>query len=110
MAIKDFYESGLTIETRSTAAAYGGNTWSILGTDYKGFVQPLSSNDTFKQGKSGDDITHRFYTYVSTPAEYGYRLTWQGVKYIMTNTVQPSGISSVQHHKEILLRKFTDAS
>jgi len=110
MAISDFYKVGFTIESRTETSTYSGASWSDVGTNYSGYVQPVSSSDTFKQGKSGEDVTHRFYTSVSTPCEYGYRLTWQGKKYIMVGTDQPLGISSQSSHKEILLKVFSDVS
>jgi SPP1 family predicted phage head-tail adaptor len=103
MAVTDFYTDGFTIESRSTAPGYGGNTWATVGS-YSGFMQPLTGNEVFKFGKSAGDVTHRFYTGLSTSVEQGYRITWQGQKYEVIYSDQPTGIAGRSSHKEILCK------
>ncbi len=76
-----------------------------VGT-YRGFIQPLSGYGVYMKGKNGEDSTHRFYTDVGTPCEYGHKLTQDGIDYIMLYVTQPRGISGTGHHKEILCSRF----
>lgn len=87
---------------RGTAAV----TWEPVAGPHKGFIQPLSGGEVFRDGKGGESATHRLYTSVNTPTKYGYRITQNGQEYIMLYAVQPSGISGVVHHKELILGIF----
>lgn len=104
--IYHFYKAGHKIESYASATSYAGGSYTTLGTDYKAFIQPISGSEGFKQGKAGEEVTHRMYCPVSTPAAYGHRVTWNSTTYTMVYTDQPDGISSTEHHKEILLSRF----
>jgi len=95
------------IATRATAATTPGQapTETVIGY-YKGFIQPLSSSDTFKLGKNVEDATHRLYTSMSVNTlQKGDRISQGTQNYIVSDDVtQPTGVSSVNHHREILLR------
>lgn len=69
----------------------------------KGFAQPVSGNEVFQDGKAGERITDRFYTGVSTNAEYGDVITQNGQSYVVVYSIQPAGISGRVHHKEIMM-------
>jgi hypothetical protein len=103
MALTDYY-TNFTLSKR-THSGFSGASWSA-GTTYTGFIQPVSGSDRFKEGKSGEDITHRLYTDIATPVEYGDRVTQNSVTYTAVSTVQPAGVSGVGSHKEILLGLF----
>jgi hypothetical protein len=77
----------------------------FVGT-YRGLIQPLSGSGIYAKGKNGEESTHRFYTDMGTPCEYGYEVTQFGINYIMNFTEQPKGISGTGHHKEILCSRF----
>ena len=100
--LTDYY-TVLTIKEKLDAGRFGV-TEQVVGY-YKGFIQPVSSSETFMQGKSADSTTHRLYTGLSTPVEKDYLIEQGASKYIVTDaTFQPTGISGVNDHKEILLR------
>ena len=90
---------------RRTDSDFSGATYASVGT-YKGFIQPVGGGETFREGKGGEAATHRLYTGLSTPAVYGDRVTYKGQNYKVIYAIQPQGISSVEHHKEILLGLF----
>lgn len=84
---------------------------SFSGVSYEfkevtsGFIQPVSSGETFSQVKAGEKVSHRLYTTLSCGAVYGDRVQWNGVYYVVVSADQPDGISSVGHHKEILIQQ-----
>ena len=92
---------------RATAATTPGQapTETVIGY-FKGFIQPLSSSDTFKLGKNVEDATHRLYTGMAVNMlQKGDRITQNSQNYIVSDDItQPIGVSSVDHHREILLR------
>jgi hypothetical protein len=73
---------------------------------YKGFLQAVSGNEQFEKGKGGENVTHRFYTGLRTPCQYGYLIESGASKFIMLYTLQHNGISGTGHHKEILCGAF----
>ena len=106
MPLAQYYES-VTIEERSEADEFSGVTWSQVGTETIGFIQPVSGNETFRESRSGEDIEARMYCPLDTPGKYGYRVTAEnGTIYKMLYASQPEGISAVNDHKEILLGRF----
>lgn len=80
-------------------------TESDVGT-YRGFLQPVNSSETFEHLKADQEVTHRLYTNVDTPALYGDFVTYGALKYTVIYGFQPDGISSVEHHKEILVGRY----
>ena len=102
--IEDLYHS-LTIEEK-TGGDFDPVSWVAVSGTYTGFIQPIGSSEVFEKGKAGEKATHRLYTAVDTPCEYGYRVTYNSQEYIMIQVIQPSGISGRDHHKEIILGLF----
>jgi hypothetical protein len=108
MAIEDFYTS-LDIDKVTTTGSgdvRSTSTWTAVSGDHIGFIQPVSGSESFRDGRAGEAVTARMYCPVDTPGEYLYRVTQNSVTYSMLYTIQPQGISSVSHHKEILLGDF----
>jgi hypothetical protein len=97
--LTDYY-TPFTIEDRTGAGDFDGISWTSIGV-YFGFIQPVSMNAVFKDGKGGESATHRLYTGMTTPVKYGYKVTQNGQSYI-----QPAGISGVGDHKEIMMGLF----
>ena len=102
--LTDYYTNFL-LEEKSGGGDWTAVAWGTVGT-YKGFIQPVGGSETFRDGKAGEQVTHRLYTGLSTPAEYGQRVTQSGRTYIVLYTDQVNGISAVGHHKEVLLGDF----
>jgi len=107
MALEDYY-SEVQIQERVNAGSFSGTiAWQdVTGSPFQGFIQPISGGERFRDGKNGEQATHRLYTDVDTPAKYGYKVIQNGQEYIMIYAIQPSGISAVDHHKEIILQVF----
>jgi hypothetical protein len=82
------------------------DTFSLVGY-FRGFVQPIGGNEQFMKGKGGENVTARYYTGLSTPVKYGYRITDSGQSYIMLYSIQPTGISGTGHHKEVICGLFS---
>lgn len=74
---------------------------------FRGFIQPSSGNETTTQGGLREEYSHILYCDVSTPAQYGDRVQANGVTWRVVFAAQPTGISGVNHHKELLLRYQT---
>ncbi len=104
MAITDYYTS-LLIQERDSGGSFQAQTWQNVGP-YDGFIQPVSGKENYRDGKAGEQATHRLYTDLETPAKYGYKVTQFGQSYIILYAIQPGGISGVDHHKEILMQVF----
>lgn len=102
------YYTDVQIQERINAGSFqSGTTWQNLsGSPYKGFIQPISGGETYRDGKAGEQATHRLYTSVQTPSIYGYKVIQNGQSYIMLYAIQPTGISGVDHHKEIVMGLF----
>jgi len=106
MALEDYY-SDVQIQERIGAGSFQTPLWQdLVGSPYQGFIQPISGHEKFRDGKNGEQATHRLYTSVDTPAIYGYKVIQNSQEYIMIYAIQPSGISGVEHHKEIVLQVF----
>ena len=103
MAIEDYY-SDMEI-FQQVDDDFNGSSYVSLGI-YKGKLQPISGNELFREGKAGEQSTHRCYTAVETPAGYGFKVVQNSVSYKMYFAIQPDGISSQNHHKEILCGLF----
>lgn len=73
---------------------------------YRGFLQAVSGNESFQHGKGGEAVTHRFYTGLRTPAQYGYIIKSDTDKFVILYQLQHNGISGTGHHKEILCGAF----
>ena len=104
MAITDYY-SNFTLSARSENTGFTGASYGA-GSTQQGFIQPVNGNDRYKDGKSGEEITHRLYCDTSVSISYGDRITQNSVTYIAVYTIQPAGVAGVNHHKEILLSLF----
>ncbi len=102
--LTNYYRS-FEIYEQIGAGNFAGKTWTIIGY-YKGFIQPVSGNESFQKGKGGESATHRLYTSVQTPSKYGYKVIQDGQSYIMIYAHQVNGISGIGYHKEILLGEF----
>lgn len=105
MSIKSFYKPYL-LEKRVVSAK--STTATTYGTAIvcSGFIQPIGGNETFKQGKGGEDVTSRLYNSANTVHAYGDKVTQSGQAYIVLYGTQPDGISGRNHHNEILLGAF----
>ncbi len=97
-----FYPVEIYVRTESD---FDADVYTYLGI-YLGFIQPISGDETFAQGKNGERATHRFYTGMNTPVKYGYKVIYNGQEYIMLYAIQPDGISGVGRHKEITMGLF----
>ena len=102
MAIENYYKA-LTI-TRTTIVEWGANTTVV--TNGTGYIQPVSGNSTFQDGKNGERVSHRLYTSVDSDIIYGDEILQDGVKYKAIFTDQVGGITNRLHHKEVLLERF----
>ena len=108
MSIKvlEKYFTAFTLYTITPpGTGWGDSTWTAAG-NYKGFIQPISGGEVFQDGKAGEKATHRLYTYVSTPVNYGDKVSQGGQDYFVIYAIQPAGISGVNHHKEVILGVF----
>lgn len=92
-----------TLKRQDTpASAMTEPTYTTVGT-YRGFIQPVSGNESTLFSKVDENYSHRLYTGLDTPVEYGDRIEQDGLTWRAVETKQPRGVSAVQHHKEILL-------
>lgn len=102
MSLRSRYRA-FTIERKSPgASAVDVPTTSAVGT-FLGFVQPVSGSELAAFGGLQESITHRLYTDVATPVQYGDEIVQDGVRWRAVFTTQTTGISSVDHHKEVVL-------
>ena len=88
-----------------TAAVIPGQapTNSIVGY-FKGFIQPVSSSEMFMMAKSAENATHRLYTNLGTDIVKGDKINQNSTDYVViADITQPTGVSGVDHHREILL-------
>ncbi len=105
----DNFFSALTIEEKGTVGgSFGTTSWSLIAGTHTGFIQPIGGGETFRDGAAGEQSTHRAYVPIDTPGEYGNRITQNSQAYIILYAIQPTGISSVGHHKEFILGVKTD--
>ena len=90
----------------------GGNfqtvTWTKVSTSTdSAFIQPISGNETFENGKGGERVTNRMYApLTNTDVKYGDKVTQNSESYIVLWQNQVTGISGQSHHREILLGLF----
>ena len=71
---------------------------------FRGFIQPVSGGESSAFDKVAERFSHRLYTNIATPAIYGDRVIQGGVTWRVVYATQVDGISSVGHHKEVLLQ------
>ncbi len=96
--------SSLTIEEKTTTGGSTGTVaWSDVVGDFTGFIQPIGGGETFRDGKAGEQATHRLYTTVDTPVIYLNRVTQNSQPYLMLYAIQPAGVSGINRHKEIIM-------
>ena len=69
-----------------------------------GFIQPVSGRQSTAFEKTAEEYTHRLYTTVDANVIQGDIITQNGTEWVAVFTEQGAGISSVNHHKEVLLR------
>ena len=86
--------------------ARSGSAYSTVSGTWRGFIQPRKGGETFREQKGGTEVSFVLYSDVATPAVYGDKITQSGQSYIVMSPIQPEGISSVDHHKEIDLEVF----
>lgn len=104
MSIEAFYKP-LTIYRNVPSSTPGQTPTEITIGFYKGFIQQVSSDELFKMGKSAEESLQTLYTYMSTPALKGDRINQSGQNYrVVSGVTQPTGISGVNHHKEIKVK------
>jgi hypothetical protein len=73
------------------------------------FIQPNGGGSERSQFNAlNEEYTHIAFTDVSTPAQFGDRITQNGVTYRVVGAQQFDGIASRGHHKELQLR-YADA-
>ncbi len=85
----------------------GSRAYSVISNkNFRGFIQPLSGDESFKLGKSGEEASHRLYTRVGAPVQKGDKISQKGQVYIAVFTNQLRGITGFSKHKEIILRVF----
>lgn len=97
----------ITIE-RKSGGGLNPISWASVGvaTD-KGFIQPTSGNENFETGKAGERVSYRMFAPMdNTNVQYGDRITQDSIKYFVIFSIQPKGVSSQSHHKEILMSLF----
>lgn len=82
-------------------------SYSEIGT-YRGFIQPRSGSETTAFNAVDERYSHRLYTEVSTPVQYGDRVEQDGVKFRAVFVTQPTGIAGQSHHKEVGLEYVGD--
>jgi hypothetical protein len=103
----DAYFRTITIE-RKTGEDFDTLAWSTISiSSDKGFIQPVSGSESFERGKAGERVAYRMYVPMdNTVVQYGDRITQDGQKYIVIFSIQPTGISSTNGHREISLGLF----
>jgi hypothetical protein len=105
LSIEDYYTSITIKELIDNGPA--GVTEQLVGF-YKGFIQQVSRNEMYMQGKSADSSMYILYTPLATPTVKNYLIEQGTKKYIVTATGnQDNGISNVGHHKEVPVRIVT---
>jgi hypothetical protein len=103
--LKRFYTDAI-IESFVTSNDSTVNSYYDTPVDIICFIQPISGNEVFRYGRADEDSTHRMYCPVSVIANYGDKVTQNGVAYKVLFADQPTGISGVNDHKEIVLGLF----
>jgi len=87
----------------SAANTVTAPTRTVVGP-YRGFIQPRSGQEQQRFNALNEQYTHICYCPVSVPAQYGDLIEQDGTTWRVVFSVQVTGISSVSHHKELLLR------
>lgn len=104
--IEKFY-TDLTISTWTDNDEAGAEFTLLTPSDpYTGFIQPLAASNIRSQGKGAESGTHRLYTRLETPTAYGSKVIQDSQEYTVLTRLQPTGISGVNHHKEVNLGIF----
>jgi len=85
------------------ASAVDEPTRELVGV-YRGYIQPISGSETTQAEGLREMRTHRMYTLATTPIQFGDEIEQDEIVYRAVFTLQPAGISSVKHHKEIDLQ------
>lgn len=102
--LTDYYKI-YTLYKYTPGGDFTASTWVSLGAK-KGFIQPVGGGEQYRQGKAGEQGTHRLYTAVSVDAEYGDKVEQGGQSYKVLYSIMPAGISGMNRHKEIVLSVF----
>jgi hypothetical protein len=100
MNIERYYRPFTLNRQTPGASAVDEPTFEAVGI-YRGFIQPVSAAVTTNAEGFEERRTHRLYTYVSTPIQFGDEIVQDSVRFRAVNATQPNGVSAVNHHKEV---------
>lgn len=100
MNIERYYRPFTLYRQTPGSSAVDEPTLELVGA-YRGFIQPVSAAVTTNAEGFEERRTHRLYTYVNTPVQFADEIEQDGIRFRAVNATQPSGISAVEHHKEI---------
>jgi len=102
MSLEQYYRTfALYRQTKGTSAV-DEPTFTLVG-HYRGFIQPVGGGQSGQFNADHETYTHRLYTPVATPILDGDQIRQDGVKWRAVFPTQPTGISAVDHHKEVTL-------
>lgn len=103
MSLRARYRS-FDLQRKSTpASAVDEPAYELVGR-YLGFIQPVSGSEAAQFNALNESRSHRLYTDVATPVQFGDRIVQDGINYNAVFVTQVTGISSVGHHKEVDLQ------
>ena len=72
----------------------------------RGYLQHLSGNEGYKQGRNGEDVTALFFAPVSLTLNYGDKIVYWDQTYIVLYGGESGGVAGRGTHKEIKLGAF----
>lgn len=100
MSLTAFYRPFALYRTTPGASSVDEPTRSLVGY-FRGFIQPASGIEATQGEGLRESRTHRLYCSVATPIQFGDEIEQNDVTYRATFVTQTTGISSVDHHKEV---------
>jgi len=68
---------------------------------YRGFIQPVGASERDIAAGLRESRSHRLYTDVRVPVQFADEIEQDGIRFRATFVTQTTGISSVDHHKEV---------
>lgn len=72
----------------------------------RGFIQPVSGGQIRFLGPTvNEQATHRMYAQIAVPAVGGDIVEQDSVSWSVVQSLEPSGISAMGRHKEIMLQR-----
>lgn len=104
--LTDYYTPFTLYQKSNPSNSFTGSDYTAVSGAFTGFIQPIGGNETFRDGKGGESATHRLYTNVTYGIVYGDRVEQNSQTYTVLYAIQPTGISGVSHHKEIIMAVF----